>query len=224
MSPKGDIQIAKTRFEAFSDGVFAIAITLLVLGFQAPKQSDVGAAYLGSWLLSLWPQYLVYGATFVTIGIMWFNHYALFHNTRYVSYGALVANLLLLMLVAFLPYPTVLLGQFGLVPTILLGEYGLQSSLVCFYSLLMLAISFFYGVLYYVVTLKTGQRGTIMGFVRSRSAWNTIGPIIYLAAALLAFASPVTSMVLVAAIAVFYMSPVAVRAALAASASGTSES
>lgn len=212
MSRHPDINISKGRFEAFSDGVFAIAITLLVLSFQAPKGNEASAATMGSWLLRLWPQYLVYSATFITIGIMWFNHYALFHNARHISYGALVTNLLLLMLIAFLPYPTVLLGQFGLVPTLL-----------SFYSLLAVLISLCYGVLYYVVMLKPHERGSIGGFVRSRSLWNTLGPAVYAAAMALSFVSPLGALLLILAMAVFYMLPMSVAAALSAGGRGSAE-
>src|SRR5579864_7478544 len=99
MKPDGGahgVSISKSRFEAFSDGVFAIAITLLVLEFHAPDLQSPSDAGLTAALLAIWPQYAVYAASFATIGIMWFNHYALFHNARSVSYGALIANLALL--------------------------------------------------------------------------------------------------------------------------------
>ncbi|MBV8263659.1 MAG: DUF1211 domain-containing protein [Candidatus Eremiobacteraeota bacterium] len=207
-----EIRISKGRFEAFSDGVFAIAITLLVLGFQAPKGNEATAATMGSWLLRLWPQYIVYAATFVTIGIMWFNHYALFHHARHISYGALVANLALLMLIAFLPFPTLLLGQFGLVSTLLF-----------LYSLLMVLISVCYGALYYVVMLQPGEQGSVGGFIRSRSAWNTLGPVVYAIAMAVSFVSPLAALLLILAMAVFYMLPMTVASALAAGARGSTE-
>jgi uncharacterized membrane protein len=201
------IRISKGRFEAFSDGVFAIAITLLVLSFQPPKLASVSDATMTSALLALWPQYLVYAVTFATVGIMWFNHYALFHGARYVSYGALIANLALLMLIAFLPFPTMLLG-----------EYGLLSSLVFLYSLIMVLISLCYGILYFVAKLHPDEPATLMGFIRSRTAWNTVGPAAYTAASILAFVSPLTSVILIALLAIFYMLPSTVSSALAASA------
>jgi uncharacterized membrane protein len=201
------IRISKGRFEAFSDGVFAIAITLLVLGFQPPKLAIVNEATMTHALLLLWPQYLVYAVTFATVGIMWFNHYALFHGARNVSYGTLIANLALLMLIAFLPFPTMLLG-----------EYGLLSSLVFFYSLIMVLISVCYGILYFVTKLGLDEPATLVGYLRTRTAWNTVGPVAYAAAALLAFASPLSSVILIAVLAIYYMLPSTVSLALAASA------
>jgi uncharacterized membrane protein len=210
MSGGGGIRISKGRFEAFIDGVFAIAITLLVLGFQAPKVTVVNEATMTAALLAFWPQYLVYVASFVTVGIMWFNHYALFHHARYVSYGALIANLALLLFVAFLPFPTLLLGQDGLL-----------TPLVFFYSLIMFMISLCFGVLWYVAKVRPDERGSFIGFLRSRSAWNTLGPAVYAVAMILAFASPLASLILIAAIAVFYVMPWTVSSALAAGAAGS---
>ena len=212
MKRDGHIRIFKGRFEAFSDGVFAIAITLLVLGFQPSKLATVNETTMTAALLSLWPQYLVYAVTFATVGIMWFNHYALFHGVRHVSYGTLIANLALLMLIAFLPFPTMLLG-----------EYGLLSSLVFFYSLIMVLISLCYGILYFVTKLRPDEPASLMGYMRSRTAWNTVGPIAYAAAALLAFASPLASVILIAALAIFYMLPSTVSLALAAGADDHSD-
>jgi uncharacterized membrane protein len=207
MSSGGGIRISKGRFEAFSDGVFAIAITLLVLGFQPPKLAVVNEATMTGALIALWPQYLVYVVSFVTVGIMWFNHYALFHHARHVTYGALIANLALLLFIAFLPFPTLMLGQ-----------YGLLASLVFFYSLIMFMIALCFGVLWYVAKLRPDGRGSLMGFVHSRSAWNTLGPVVYAVAMILAFFSPLASVILIAAIAVFYVMPGTVSSALAAGA------
>ena len=203
------IRINKARFEAFSDGVFAIAITLLVLGFQVPKLASPSGAGMAASLIGLWPQYLVYVASFITVGIMWFNHYALFHHVRYVTYAALVANLTLLLLVAFLPFPTQLLGQ-----------YGLLAPSVFLYCVVMFAIALAYGALYYVVKLAPGERGSVGDYLRTRSLWNTLGPIVYALAMLLAQRWPLWSMILVSLMAIFYASPGAVAAALAASSAG----
>jgi TMEM175 potassium channel family protein len=92
------------RVEAFSDGVFAIAITLLILavGFeQAQAEGD-----LGQQLLDLWPAYLAYAASFLTIGIMWVNHHAVFRQFARVDRSLLLLNIMLLMLIAFVPFPT----------------------------------------------------------------------------------------------------------------------
>jgi uncharacterized membrane protein len=96
------------RMETFSDGVFAIAATLLVLEF-AVGESGAG---LGSQLLHLWPSYLAYVTSFVTIGIIWMNHHYCVETMARVDRTMLFVNILLLMTIAFLPFPTKLVAQF----------------------------------------------------------------------------------------------------------------
>lgn len=194
------ISISKGRFEAFSDGVFAIAITLLVLAFHPPEISRVSNATMTHALIGLWPQYVVYAASFATIGIMWFNHYALFHHPRHISYSALIANLALLLFVAFLPFPTLVLARYALVP-----------AAVAYYALTLLCIAICYNVLWYVVTLPHGETGSFGDFVRTRTPWNTAGALTYLVSAVLAFWSPLVSIALIALMAVYYMLPWSVR-------------
>lgn len=95
------------RLEAFSDGVFAIAITLLVLEIRLPT----GRASLAYELANLWPSYIAYVLSFVTIGIMWANHHAIFRLISRATHVLIVANLLLLLMVAFLPFPTKVLAE-----------------------------------------------------------------------------------------------------------------
>jgi uncharacterized membrane protein len=95
------------RLEAFSDGVFAIAITLLVLEIRLPS----GHATLAHKLADTWPSYLGYVTSFVTIGIMWANHHAIFRLIARTTHGLIVGNMLLLMCVAFLPFPTTVLAD-----------------------------------------------------------------------------------------------------------------
>jgi TMEM175 potassium channel family protein len=92
------------RLETFSDGVFAIAITLLVLLFDVPDVSE--GRSLGHVLLHQWPEYASYAVSFITIGIIWVNHHTLFRHIVSVDRLFLFVNVLFLMCVAFLPYPT----------------------------------------------------------------------------------------------------------------------
>src|ERR671937_1127352 len=91
------------RLEAFSDGVFSIAATLLVLELRVPAPDPVG---LAAALLRQWPSYAVYAVSFLTIGIIWVNHHALFDLLRKVDRPLLFLNLLLLLCVAAVPFPT----------------------------------------------------------------------------------------------------------------------
>jgi uncharacterized membrane protein len=95
------------RLEAFSDGVFAIAATLLVLDFSVSAEPD-----LGRQLLHLWPAYLAYVTSFVTIGIIWMNHHHTVSLIARTDRTMLFLNNLLLLTVAFLPFPTKLVGDY----------------------------------------------------------------------------------------------------------------
>ncbi|MEH2143471.1 TMEM175 family protein [Nostoc sp.] len=96
-----------TRLEAFSDGVFAIAITLLVLEIKVPPPNTA----LGAELLHLWPSYLAYVVSFLAIGTIWINHHGMFQHIVRVNGTLLLLNVLLLMLIAFLPFPTAVLAE-----------------------------------------------------------------------------------------------------------------
>jgi uncharacterized membrane protein len=94
------------RLEAFSDGVFAITITLLILEIRPP--TDNGTLLHG--LLALWPSYLAYALTFLFIGQVWANHHVMFDHIRAADRVVLLLNTLLLMIVAFLPFATSVLA------------------------------------------------------------------------------------------------------------------
>jgi uncharacterized membrane protein len=94
------------RLVAFSDGVFAITITLLVLEIKPPDDES-----LLHGLLALWPSYLSYALTFLFIGQVWVNHHVMFDHIRAADRGVLLLNTLLLMVVAFLPFATSVLAD-----------------------------------------------------------------------------------------------------------------
>lgn len=98
------------RIEAFSDAVFAIAITLLVLELKTPAGEGPNAFSLLNAILGLWPSYFAYGLSFTMIGIYWANHHYLFKLIAKSDHGLNLVNLLLLMFIAFLPFPTHVLG------------------------------------------------------------------------------------------------------------------
>jgi uncharacterized membrane protein len=99
------------RLEAFSDGVFAIAITLLVLEIRVPSAEQLASPTdLIRALGALWPSYIGYVVSFVTVGIMWANHHNLFRHVAVVDHWLLLANLFLLLGVGFVPFPTALVA------------------------------------------------------------------------------------------------------------------
>jgi TMEM175 potassium channel family protein len=119
------------RVEAFSDGVFAIAITLLVLEIRVPESSfhDLWAG-----IARQWPAYLAYATSFLTIGGIWLGHHAIFRRLEYANNRIMRLNLLLLMAVAFLPYPTRLLAD-------AIHDRDAERAAVIFYGGILLVIS-----------------------------------------------------------------------------------
>lgn len=101
------------RLEAFSDGIFAIAITLLILEIKVPQvNSSEGTTSLASGLFALWPSYFAYIFSFIMIGIFWANHHYVF-NLYERSNGILkLINLFFLMFISFLPFPTAVLARY----------------------------------------------------------------------------------------------------------------
>lgn len=130
--------LGTTRLEAFSDGVFAVAITLLVLEIAVPagSEDDLLAA-----LLDQWPSYLAYVVSFATVGALWLGHTAVTHLLHGATPLFLRLNLLLLLVVAFLPFPTRLLAE-----TVEHDEAG--SVATTFYGLTLLLASFLMSVLW----------------------------------------------------------------------------
>ena len=99
------------RLEAFSDGVMAIAITLLVLEISVPSLQGARDGTLGSALVELWPSYVAYVVSFLVIGAIWINHHAMFRYIARADGVLILLNVLQLMLIAFLPFPTAVLAE-----------------------------------------------------------------------------------------------------------------
>lgn len=98
------------RTEAFSDGVIAIAITLLVLEIRVPHLEE--GQHLTDAIFDIWPNYLAYLISFSVIGIMWINHHRLFQYIKRVDTVFLALNTLLLMFITFINFPTALLAEY----------------------------------------------------------------------------------------------------------------
>jgi uncharacterized membrane protein len=102
--------LSTNRLEAFSDGVFAVAITLLVLNLQIPQIAAVSELVPKPG--ELWPKLLSYALSFVIVGIYWVAHHNTFHYIKRSDRNLLWLNILLLMCIVFIPFPTALLGQY----------------------------------------------------------------------------------------------------------------
>ena len=186
------------RFEAFSDGVFAIAVTLLVIEIKAPDLSQATSSEAVAKLLQVLPHVLSYATSFIVIGVIWINHHALFHFIKRVDRTILVINLLLLMCVAFIPYPTALIG-----------EYGSSLPVVVFYGLSLAITGFAYNALWFYVVRRYIKTEKIIHpkVVQKATIWTLSYPISYLVAASLAFISLNLSVILYTIIPAFYLLP-----------------
>ena len=190
-----------TRLEAFSDGVFAIAITLLIIEIHVPAREH--AETLGHELLRIWPSYMGYLTSFLTIGVMWINHHYVFELIARVDRTMLLLNTLLLMLIAFVPFPTAVLAQF-------IETDGARAAAVLYGATLTLtAMSYFTWWRY----ASAGRR--LIGDEVPDEVVDDItrayapGTLLYGGAALIAFLQPWLSAAAYLAIAVFYALPLA---------------
>jgi uncharacterized membrane protein len=185
------------RAEAFSDGVFAVAITVLVFGLLPIGTGKLDATVL---LGDAWPQYFAYVVSFLTIGIMWMNHHTIMAHVARVDRPLLVINLLLLMGIVAIPFPTALVAEH-------LRRSGGNYATVM-YGLVMIAISAgFAGLWVYVATHATALGAALPPeALRSSIPGFTLGGAVYVVGTLIAaFVSAVAGMVIFGALAVYYL-------------------
>lgn len=191
------------RLSTFSDGVFAVAITLLVLEIRAPEDTHD----LGSELARLWPSYLAYVVSFLLIGLVWANHHLMFEHIRSIDRPLVFLNTLLLLDVVFVPFTASVLARSlhdGAGERIAVGLYGMT-----------LAVG---GVFFNLVWWWAGREHRLLGDhiapeeVRliGRRFWR--GPPLYALGALIGMALPAAGLVFFAALIVYYWLPADRRA------------
>jgi uncharacterized membrane protein len=187
------------RLEAFSDGVFAIAITLLVLDLAVPARDQLHGGGLGAALAHQWPSYFAYLVSFLVIGIIWVNHHTMFSKVNLVDRPVLFANLALLLVVSVIPFPTRLLAEY-----LTAGSDAHTAAAV--YSCAMLAVGLAYSVLWISVTRDVGLLHDQVDPVASRAALRRfgLGNIAYLATIGLSFVSAIATLSVHAALAIYY--------------------
>jgi uncharacterized membrane protein len=186
------------RAETFSDGVFAVAITLLALELKVPG----GGGPLSHRLLEMWPAYLAYVVSFLSIGIMWLNHHTLFNHIVRVDRLLLVLNLLLLMFVAAVPFLTEVVGDE-------LGEHmrgGDATTIMVAYGLLMIAMSICFSAIWWYVVFHQGMLDARLERepVRRSTPRFGIGFLAYVVTTLIALVSPLAALLLFGLTAIYY--------------------
>ncbi len=189
------------RIEAFSDGVFAIAITLLVLEVRVPHVAENES--LTRALLDIWPSYVAYAVSFISIGIMWANHHNMFKDIAHFDHSVVVLNLLLLLTISFLPFPTALVAEY-----VREGHHEKEAVLV--YASSMVAIALMFDAFWIYVS----RHGHLLdehvsaSRIRSRTLRYVPAPLLYGVAVPLAFVSFWIPLVIIASLAAFFLLPI----------------
>jgi uncharacterized membrane protein len=184
------------RLEAFSDGVLAIAITLLVLDVRPPHSR---AGELARDLAGQWPSYAAYLVSFAIIGIIWVNHHTMFERIARIDRALLFLNLALLLTVALLPFPTALLADY-----IRRGSNAHVAAAV--YSANMTALGLCFLAMWERLVRKPEllADGFPVALARRARRRTIFGPIVYGASIAVAFISPVACLVVYAAMALYF--------------------
>ena len=188
------------RLEAFSDGVFAIAVTLLILEV---KVSDEGGS-LAQRLQHAWPTYVAYLISFAVIAIMWINHHNMLQAVHRVDHAILVANVAMLLVISFIPFPTKIVGEH-----LSKGTFNDKRTSVLLFGGTMMAASLVFPWLWWALTRRPELRQPQVteAVVRAGMRRNLLGLPTYSAATLVAVWFPLLSMAVFGAVAVFYLLP-----------------
>jgi uncharacterized membrane protein len=190
--------MGKGRFEAFSDGVFAIAITLLVLEIHLPVADTLNDGQMQHYLVHLWPQLVTYMTSFATIGIIWLNHHSTFVHVQSLDHVTLSLNLVLLLTVCFVPFPTALVAKYGALP-----------SSTALYGATLTAMGISYAALWYYTARQEYRRSpsTAPHLNRITVLKGMAGTGGYFAGTLVAFVAPRLSALLFVSVAIYYAIP-----------------
>ena len=187
------------RLEAFSDGVFAIAITLLII--EVGVNEEGGS--LAHRLAEQWPSYTAFVVSFAVIGIMWLNHHQMFKSIRTTDHGLFVLNLTLLLVVSFIPFPTKVVGEE------LHGTFADRRTAALFYGSTFVTVSLAFNVLW--LWAARGRRllepGTPQPIIDGHTRRSLLSIPTFAVATLVSFWSPEVALVLYGIIALFYLLP-----------------
>lgn len=191
---------SKTRVEAFSDGVFAIIVTLLVLELKVPHlAAHSSSSELLAALWSLLPKFTSWVISFFTVCVIWVNHHRLLNMYRSINHGLFWWNALLLMWVSFIPFPTAVLGDhpnnqisvllYGIVMMLMAMTFSLERMYVMTKPALLMP----------EINIEKFKSGAFLSIV--------FGPLLYLFGALFSFVHPLISFGIYLAIPVYFIFP-----------------
>lgn len=183
----------KGRFDAFTDGVFAVAITLMVLEIHVPELKHGTNAEMREFIGGLGGPLLTYALSFATVGLIWLNHHATFAPVKRVDRTTNALNILLLAVVCFLPFPTALLSRYGPLP-----------SSTALYGATFTAMSIAYFIVWQYAVRSDPDAPPVS---RSVMISGGIGTFFYAAATLTAFFAPKISIAIFVGITIYYSLP-----------------
>jgi uncharacterized membrane protein len=198
------VGVTTGRLEAFSDGVIAVAITLLVLNIHVPAPPLQHGHTLAHELARNWPVYAAYVTSFLTIGIIWINHHVMIRRLREPDHMILFLNLLLLMSIALLPFATDLMAAY-------LKQSSGQHLAAAIYSGAFLVMALFFATLNrHLLLVKPQRLREQISLERRRQILyrSVSGVIPYAIATALAIVSPYVTLAICGALAVFYALPI----------------
>jgi uncharacterized membrane protein len=188
------------RLETFADGVMAIAITLLILEIAVPHVEPDES--LGAALADQWPSYAAYVVSFLTIGIMWVNHHHMFTLIQRTTHTFLMLNVVFLMTIAALPWPTALIADY-------IRDSAHRPVATLVYGGTMVSIAIMYNVVWRFAVRRNLLRPDVdPEGIRRASRGYLAGPTVYAAITLLALINAWVSLLLFALFALYWLLPV----------------
>jgi uncharacterized membrane protein len=188
--------VTKNRLEAFSDGVFAIAITLLVIDIRTPHVKE-GLRHA---LWHQWPNYLAYAISFLVIGVMWLNHHRMIDPVQFVDTPLLLLNLHLLLWTALIPFPTAVVAEY-------LKDGGTNAEIaMALYGFVILGAAVAFVLLFGWITRDERILGSLppRPVIRRARQRFGLGLVVYSAALALSFLSPMLALAAHASMALYY--------------------
>jgi uncharacterized membrane protein len=183
-------EMRSTRLEAFSDGVLAILITIMVLELKVPHNALSLQA-----LVPMGPIFLSYALSFVYIGIYWNNHHHMFQTVKKITGSILWANHVLMFFLSLIPFATAWMG-----------ENHFQSGPMAFYGLVLFACAVSYFILQYSIVSYEGRQ-SILKMALGSDLKGKVSPLAYLIAVGFAFYIPIVSGVIYLAVALMWLIP-----------------
>ncbi len=204
--PAPDTDMALDRVEAFSDGVFAVAVTLLILNLQVPHLKDSPSSELVDTLVKQWPSYLSYAVAFLTLGSVWVSHHQMLRYFDRADSTLQTLNVLFLMFITLTPFTTALLGEY-------IQQTDKLSVTLVIFGAVWVVNGFCFSLMWrYAVQSGILKASVTPTMIRNMTISASFGSIFSVFASILALFLPQVSLILFVAIAFGYTGIPLIRA------------